>query len=321
MKKGFTLIELMAVVVIISLVCLLTFPNIVNQIKKSKDANKDNVEKVVISAAKKYVNDNIDKYNEEGDYCISVQALIDNDYLKEDIVNDKDNDFQSSAVFIENRDSLKFKVIDDGTCKFKVYNIGDKVKYNDINFYVISDSDENNDSVTLLKAEPLTLSEVQNYGQGLINQYGNKTGYNLAGYGGVIYYSRADCNCKNGCVSTGCNNEYNNSDVKLVIDGWVNSTIDNYDLKEDSFGYKVRLITKNELINNLQCIDSDCSISEYYPWIYNGKYNWWTMTPSNNLYVCSIFYGKISCATGVTGNFGGLAVRPVVNLYKSSIEQ
>ena len=101
----------------------------------------------------------------------------------------------------------------------------------------------------------------------------------------------------------------------------MNSTIDNYDLKEDSFGYKVRLITKNELINNLQCIDSDCSISEYYPWIYNGKYNWWTMTPSNNLYVCSIFYGKISCATGVTGNFGGLAVRPVVNLYKSSIEQ
>ena len=40
MKKGVTLIELMAVVVIISLVCLLTFPNIVNQIKKSKDANK-----------------------------------------------------------------------------------------------------------------------------------------------------------------------------------------------------------------------------------------------------------------------------------------
>ena len=113
MKKGFTLIELMAVVVIISLVCLLTFPNIVNQIKKSKDANKDNVEKVVISAAKRYVNDNIDKYNEEGDYCISVQALIDNDYLKEDIVNTEDNDITDYSVSLKISNNYNYVLVEE----------------------------------------------------------------------------------------------------------------------------------------------------------------------------------------------------------------
>lgn len=121
MKKGFTLIELMAVVVIISLVCLLTFPNIVNQIKKSKDANKDNVEKVVISAAKKYVNDNIDKYNEEGDYCISVQELIDNDYLKEDIVKDEENDITDYSVSLMLSDKYVYEL--KKVCKENTSNI------------------------------------------------------------------------------------------------------------------------------------------------------------------------------------------------------
>lgn len=110
MRKGFTLIELMAVIVIISLVCLLTFPNIVNQIKKSKDVNKDNVEKVVISAAKKYVNDNIDKYDKQGDYCIHIKELIDNDYLKEDIVNDEDNDITDYSVSVILSDKYDYEL-------------------------------------------------------------------------------------------------------------------------------------------------------------------------------------------------------------------
>ena len=121
MKKGFTLIELMAVVVIISLVCLLTFPNIVNQIKKSKDANKDNVEKVVISAAKRYVNDNIDKYNEEGDYCIAVQDLINNDYLKEDIVKDEENDITDYSVSLMLSDKYVYEL--KKVCKENTSNI------------------------------------------------------------------------------------------------------------------------------------------------------------------------------------------------------
>ena len=87
MKKGFTLIELMAVIVIIALIALFVFPNIVNQIKKSNDSNNDSLSSVIISAAKRYVNDNPNDFGEKKDhnYCIDINTLIDNDYLKEGI--------------------------------------------------------------------------------------------------------------------------------------------------------------------------------------------------------------------------------------------
>ena len=111
MKKGFTLIELMAAIIIIALVALLTFPNIVSRIKEAKDENKKNVEKVVISSSKKYVNDNIDNFNEDKTYCLEIQTLVDNDYLKEDIVNDEDNDIKDYFVKIAYDEEFNYEVV------------------------------------------------------------------------------------------------------------------------------------------------------------------------------------------------------------------
>ena len=111
MKKGFTLIELMAAVIIIALVALLTFPNIVSRIKEAKDENKDNVEKVVISSSKKYVNDNIDSFNENNTYCLSIKTLIDNDYLKEDIVTDEDYNISSYYVKVKYEDDFNYEIV------------------------------------------------------------------------------------------------------------------------------------------------------------------------------------------------------------------
>ena len=44
------------------------------------------------------------------------------------------------------------------------YKMGDVVKYNGIKFYVIEDSLEDQDYVTLLKAFPLSVDEVNKYG-------------------------------------------------------------------------------------------------------------------------------------------------------------
>lgn len=43
------------------------------------------------------------------------------------------------------------------TYAYKSYSIGDEVTYNDIKFYVIKDSNSDEDSITILKAEPLTV--------------------------------------------------------------------------------------------------------------------------------------------------------------------
>jgi len=113
-KRGFTLIELMAVVVIISLIAILTFPNIINQVNKSKDANKSNINSVVIEAAKKYVSDNKDEYDKDT-FAISIQELIDNGYVNEDIVNTYDENISDEQiVYMDNKYSVKDK-------QFKLY--------------------------------------------------------------------------------------------------------------------------------------------------------------------------------------------------------
>ena len=89
-RNGFTLVELMAVIIIISLIALLTFPNIINQIKKTKKSNNKMIEDVVIEQAKKYVSDNKDEFQDKK-YCISIDTLVDKDYIKDSLF--KNNDF------------------------------------------------------------------------------------------------------------------------------------------------------------------------------------------------------------------------------------
>lgn len=109
-KSGFTLVELMAVIIIIALISLLTFPSIINQIKKTKKANNDNINTIVIEAAKRYVNDNKDTYSED-DYCIPIKDIVDAGYIKEDVVSMKDNNISKQYVLY--RDN-KYNVTENG---------------------------------------------------------------------------------------------------------------------------------------------------------------------------------------------------------------
>lgn len=321
MKKGFTLIELMAVVIIIALISILTFPNIVNQIKKGKDQNKRNVENIIVTAAKKYVNDNPDKYNEKLS-CIKVEELVDNDYLKDDILDDVSIKYQ-----VMYKDLKDYKLITDGKCGYTPYKIGDKVTYNGMDFYVIQDSDKTNDRVTMLKAEPLTTAEVKKYGVGHTNMYNGsssyyKSVYNSNGYGQISYYVSETCGYVNGSyVLTGCTNDYNDSEVKYVVDEWVFERLTLENLVEDSNGYKVRLITYSEFVNNLGCINTDCLTSDYGYFVNSDKYVYWTMSPYNSsnreLWVAN--KGLLQKqGVGFYNTFG--AIRPVVTLKKSAFE-
>lgn len=114
-RNGFTLVELMAVIIIISLIALLTFPNIINQINKTKKSNNKMIEDVVIEQAKKYIHDNDSEYTEDDEYCIPLTKLIDNDYIKEDLtsINDiKDN----KVIHLTRTNSDSYEVMDKDKC-------------------------------------------------------------------------------------------------------------------------------------------------------------------------------------------------------------
>ena len=356
-KKAFTLIELIAVLVILAILALIVTPivlNIVKNAKKSADKRSvDGYGKSIENAIADYFMDNSKKPNDISDLNINYSGnkvdcgifIINNDtsiYLSECSVNGKNVIDENSSDGYYHYGKIKNSIEDDDIV-YKAYKIGDEVTYNKTKFYVIANSNKSSDSVTLLKEEPLTVAEVNKYGGvGTENNHVNKytknstgTAFNINGYGGMAYYSSSTCgyNGSNWIFDGyyGCTIDYAKSDVKYVVDAWALDKLGDA-LKEDSGGYKARLITYDELIDNLGYeIKFYCSVDTLYTgtldsvptWVYNNKYSYWTMSIYESslrdlLYVQED--GKIASNGSYSTNNITLTIRPVVTLSKNKIK-
>jgi len=216
--------------------------------------------------------------------------------------------------------TLSIFVFSNKIYAYKSYKIGDVVTYNDIDFYVIKDSDSDSDFITLLKAEPLTVDEVNLYGgvgtdNNHVNEYnyGLKKAYNMNGYGGLQYYSSPTCGSgEDGRIfEFNCLNDYNSSEVKYVIDAWADKQVLSNHLAPDETGYSVRLIQKDEYN----------AIGDNNEWKKNSNYWYWTMSPvenSNNIWFID---GRgIPCIINVNDSSTNEVLRPVVVLYKCALD-
>ena len=218
-------------------------------------------------------------------------------------------------------------------CAYKSYKVGDEVTYNDIKFYVIKDSGSDIDNITLLKAEPLSVEEVNLYGgvgtdNNQVNTYIDfyrqeefyKAAFNSNGYGGMMYYSK-ELECGYGHnypITDKCTNDYEVSNIKYVVDAWAKSVV-----KEN---YKnARLATLDEISNlGYECFDDGSLIewraTENTPdWVYSNKYNYWlqtSFTDSNK----SLYYVNNGILSETAVIDFTIVVRPVVELYKCAID-
>ncbi len=202
------------------------------------------------------------------------------------------------------------------------YKIGDEITYNGIKFYVIKDSSKDEDNVTMLKAEPLTVDEVNQYGVGHVNRYTASsagTAYDNNGYGGMAYYTSETCGYVNGrWVNDGCITDYEESEVKYVVDAWKSVNV--------PAATEARLIAYDELINNLGYNHASWNASywkydaEYTPsWVYNENYYYWTMSRNNDSSV-QVWYVYVDGSLGTAHccHFGySDTVRPVITLSKT----
>ena len=140
---------------------------------------------------------------------------------------------------------------------------------------------------------------------------------NINGYGGMAYYSSETCN--RGTMG-GCKNNYEYSEIKYVIDSWVNAKFNNGSIKN------ARLITINDY--KLLCVevsyldnsgDEQIKLEPQYDWLYNNNYEYWTMTEKGDSmgYVLSVRNdGSIFDGSTISSD---VVVRPVVELYKSAL--
>ena len=357
-KNAFTLIELLAVIVVLAILALIAVPIVLNIIKDARNnSNKRSIEsyaRAIDYAVSEYMSENPDVEVvtwEDIKDKVEYKGKVECQWGENLSTISQAGEITLHGCKVNNKTNSiygyeKGKVTEEKEIVYKEYNVGDEITYKGMKFYVIAPSDTKQDYVTLLKAEPLTVEEVNTYGEGHINRntwlsLGKVT--NEKGYGGMAYYTSSNCGCPSGnCgyptgsnfVTTGCTTDYNTSEIKYVVDTWSNAKLTQGDL-EDINGYSARLITFDELITNLGyefsfdgSIDRWHSTVETPSWVY-GNYLYWTMSPYQdstsavwmvdlNVNAQGNLFGYIVSGTIATGAPG--VVRPVINLKKSAIQ-
>ena len=91
MKKGFTLIEMLGVIVILAVIGMITVPIVTNTLNDSKNNLSADQEQLIINAAKAYVGQNPFDSSFEGDgKIVSADYLMEEGFLQEtDDLKDK----------------------------------------------------------------------------------------------------------------------------------------------------------------------------------------------------------------------------------------
>lgn len=83
MNKGFTMIELLAVIVLLASIALIITPLVTNSVKKGGETIDKQTQNNIVMSAKNWASDNKDKLQAAAG--VKVQTLIDGGYLDADI--------------------------------------------------------------------------------------------------------------------------------------------------------------------------------------------------------------------------------------------
>ena len=298
---GFTLIELIAVLVIMAIIALIATPLVMNIIRKARiSADKRSIDaygRSIELAIAGYLLDT-------GSFPTSVGELT-IEYSGNEVVCTTTQLNSDSSVYLDGctvagRSVEGYTYGKEETIIYEAYQVGDHVSYNGVTYYVIEDSDTTNNTVKLLKENPLTETEMDNL--------------NPAGAGNTVGGPNGDGNGQYGSSA-----DYSKSTVKQVVDAWKNSAVASGDTAT------ARLITFEEVhsLGYSDTVDSCCGGLTYYAktdyvpsWVYNVSKGYWTMSRYGNGGI--LWYVSDS---GELHNIDGLSyllVRPVLELNKSA---
>lgn len=92
-RRGFTLIEMIGVIIIVSLLAFLLFPSILKQINNNRKKIDKITEKLLFSAASLYLDNKQSEYLkiEGSTYCINLRQLVEDEKIEEPILDSEGN--------------------------------------------------------------------------------------------------------------------------------------------------------------------------------------------------------------------------------------
>ena len=302
-RKAFTLIELVAVLVIMAIIALIVTPLVMSIIRKARiSADKRSIDaygRSIELAIAGYLMDT-------GSFPTSIDELT-IEYSGDEVICSTTNLNSDSSVYLagctvggRSVEGYAYGKEEVGPT-YTAYNVGDHVSYNGVTYYVIEDSDTSNDIIKLLKEIPLTETEMDNL--------------NPAGAGNTVGGQNGDGNGQYGISA-----DYSTSTVKQVVDAWKNSAVASGDTAT------ARLITFEEVhsLGYSDTVDSCCGGLTYYAktdyvpsWVYNVSRGYWTMSRYGNGGLLWV----VRDSGELYNNLDGLSyqlVRPVLELNKSA---
>lgn len=94
-NKGFTLVELLAVLVILVAIMSIAIPTINSSLERSKNSQNEQRKKLLESAAELYVADNKNNIDKN---CVRIRELKKSGYINGDAMKDADGEIFSGCV-------------------------------------------------------------------------------------------------------------------------------------------------------------------------------------------------------------------------------
>ena len=102
MKKGFTLIEMIAAVVILSIIALIVIPIVNKNIRESREKLYNRQIKTIEEAAQRWTTTNSDLFTDGAAYEVSLTTLKEEGHLERgDIKNPQTEEIMNGCVVIE----------------------------------------------------------------------------------------------------------------------------------------------------------------------------------------------------------------------------
>ena len=164
-REAFTLIELIAVLVILAILALIVTPLVLNIIRKARTA----ADKRSIDAYGRSIELAIADYLlDKGEFPTSIDQLT-IEHTGDKVVCDHATLNEDSSIYLAECTVAGRSVAgytygsEEPAPTYTAYSVGDEVTYNNVDYYVIANSGTNESSVTLLKATPITSSEIKPY--------------------------------------------------------------------------------------------------------------------------------------------------------------
>ncbi len=91
MKKGFTLVELLAVIALVALLIGFAMPAILERINSERGKLDDALNSTVMAASSIYVRRNSSKFSDEQEHYFKFKTLVEDDLLDESILTNYNN--------------------------------------------------------------------------------------------------------------------------------------------------------------------------------------------------------------------------------------